>query len=383
MSLIPVIGIGQVSALGVGVEAARSGLRRQDVLPGISDLSDSTLRLPVFTSPGEFPGELNRALGMLLCAVKEALSNSGVDLPQATKSLRIGAVVGTTVLANLHNLKFCGGLREKAPGLDGAPFREYVDSSPADYLKRRLGLNGPALAVSNACTSSTDAIGIARLWIESGVCDMVIAAGVDTLEAGPLDGFNALGVFSKEPCRPFDAKRSGLNLGEAAAAIVMCAPEIQKGRWAVAGYANRSDANHITQPMPSGEYLEMATHSALSQASIQPSEIAFVNAHGTGTEANDRVEGQTLARIFGEGVRYHSTKGLTGHTLGAAGALEAVLVMLMLQDRCAVRSCRFAELPEKIPFPPLVEDMTFEGEYALSTSLAFGGSNSALVIKAC
>lgn len=381
MSSVPVIGIGQVSALGIGIAAAREELYHQSVLPTISDIKDSTLCLPVFMAPGAFEGELNRPTGMLMCAVREALTTAGIDLTDAMRTLKIGAVVGTTVLANLHDLQFCAKLRDNAPNLNGAPFREYVDSSPADYIHKRLGLNGPAITVSNACASSADAIGIAKLWLESHICDVVIAAGIDTLEAGPLDGFNALGVFSKKSCTPFDANRSGLNLGEAAAALVMAAPNIGTTLCSIAGYASRADANHITQPMPSGEYLEIAIRRAIEQAEISPAEIDFVNAHGTGTEANDRVEGQTLHRIFGDTLRYHSTKGLTGHTLGAAGALEAVLSIIMLQKKNAVRSCRFCELPEDIPVAPLVADTAIQGNYALSTSLAFGGANSAIVIK--
>ena len=381
MSAVPVIGIGQVSALGTGIAAARSALYAQNVLPTLSDIKDSTLRLPVFMAQGDFPNELNRPLDMLMHAVEEALEMAEINLSDAMTTLKIGAVVGTTVLANLHDLEFCGKLRDKAPNLDGKPFRDYVDSSPADYLHKRLALNGPALTVSNACASSADAIGIAKLWIESHVCDIVIAAGIDTIEAGPLDGFNALGVFSKAPCTPFDANRSGLNLGEAAAALILAAPGVRKSLCTIAGYANRADANHITQPMPSGEHLESAVRRALEQAEISPDEIDFVNAHGTGTEANDRVEGQTLCRIFGDSLRYHSTKGLTGHTLGAAGALEAILSMIMLQEKRAVRSCRFRELPEDIPVAPLTEDTEIDGNFALSTSLAFGGANSAIVIK--
>ncbi|MCQ2403096.1 MAG: beta-ketoacyl-[acyl-carrier-protein] synthase family protein [Lentisphaeria bacterium] len=380
MTPIPVIGIGQVSALGRGIDAAREGLFRQDVLPHESRVEDSTLRLPIFTVGGDF-GHPIRSLGMLLGAVQEALENAQLATEESRQGLRIGVIAGSTVLCNLHHLKFCAALRQGQATENPRPYRDYVDSSPADFLHWTLALNGPALTVSNACTSSADAIGIGCLWLECGLCDAVIAVGIDILGAGPLDGFHALGVFSHEPCRPFDAARNGLNLGEAAAALILGSPGKFSSSYQVAGYSSHADANHITQPLASGKYLEQTIREALTLAEIPPDAIGFINAHGTGTEANDRVEGQTLARVFGPSLKYHSTKGLTGHTLGAAGALEAIFCLLMLEAQTAVRSCRFQNLPEDIPFAPLMADTPFDRTCALSTSLAFGGANSALVLQ--
>ncbi|MBO4620120.1 MAG: beta-ketoacyl-[acyl-carrier-protein] synthase family protein [Victivallales bacterium] len=382
-----VIGMGAVSALGVGLDATAKQLREQRVAPHPVTRFASTLKVPVFEVP--HPGNPSRAGGnaiqWLEMAVEEALREAQLDTPESREGLRIGVCVGSTVLCQLHDLDFCAKLRTGEAIDDPTPYRNYVDASPAEWLKRNYSLTGPALTVSNACTSSADALGIARLWLLAGQCDLVIAAGTDSLETGPLDGFHALGVCSPTPCRPFDAMRSGLNLGEGAAVVVLVREDspllaTHPSDIALCGYGKSADASHITQPLPSGDYLEKAIRDALREANIEPSQIGFVNAHGTGTEANDRVEGQTLARVFGETLHYHSTKGLTGHTLGAAGALEFVFTALMLRSGVAVRSHGFSQLASELTIPPLIEDTNIDAQYALSTSLAFGGSNTALVV---
>ncbi|MBR4124962.1 MAG: beta-ketoacyl-[Victivallales bacterium] len=383
-----VIGMGTVSALGVGLAATAEQLRMQRVSPHPVTRFVSTLKVPVFEVP--HPGNPSRAGGnaiqWLEMAIDEALREAHLETSEARTGLRIGVCVGSTVLCQLHDLEFCAKLRSGEEIGDPTPYRDYVDASPAEWLQRNYKLMGPALTVSNACTSSADALGIARLWLLAGQCDVAIAVGTDSLETGPLDGFHALGVCSPTPCRPFDANRAGLNLGEGAAAVVLVREDspllaTHPSDIALCGYGKSADASHITQPLPSGDYLEKAIRDALREANIEPSQIGFVNAHGTGTEANDRVEGQTLARVFGESLRYHSTKGLTGHTLGAAGALEFVFTALMLRDGVAVRSHGFAQLAPELPIPPLIEDTNIDAQYALSTSLAFGGSNSALILR--
>ena len=387
MQEVRVIGMGAVSALGVGLSATAEQLRKQNVSPHPVTRFDSTLKVPVFEVPhsGNPSRPGGNAIQWLEMAVEEALHEARLESAEARSGLRIGVCVGSTVLCQLHDLEFCAKLRTGEGIDDSTPYRNYVDASPAEWLQRKYDLSGPVLTVSNACTSSADALGIARLWLLAGQCDLAIAAGTDSLETGPLDGFHALGVCSPVPCRPFDASRTGLNLGEGAAVVVLVREDspllaTHPSDIALCGYGKSADASHITQPLPSGDYLEKAIRDALREAEIEPSQIGFVNAHGTGTEANDRVEGQTLARIFGETLRYHSTKGLTGHTLGAAGALEFVFTALMLRSGVAVRSHGFSQLAPELTIPPLIEDTSIEAHYALSTSLAFGGSNSALVV---
>jgi 3-oxoacyl-(acyl-carrier-protein) synthase len=215
---------------------------------------------------------------------------------------------------------------------------------------------------------------------------VVIVGGADELNRVPLAGFNSLGVCGTVPCSPFDAERRGLNLGEGAGIMVLEADGHAARRGAaglveVSGYGAAADGYHITAPRPDGAGLKSAIDGALRVAGISAAEVDFINAHGTGTDSNDRCEGQVLAELFGSGVRYLSTKRFTGHTLGAAGALELIFTAVMLRRGVVPPSAGFSGLPEDIPFPPLTETFTGSFSNALSVSLAFGGCNSAVVLR--
>ena len=319
---------------------------------------------------------------LLRMALEEALEGAGLDR-ERLRGRRVGVAMGTTTACQLNNVTFYAALRARqnpAP----APFLHFLTGNPAELIHRELDLDGPQVTVSNACTSGADAIGLAHLWLQQGLCDIAIAGGTDELNKVPLDGFNALGVCSPEPCRPFDATRRGLNLGEGAGVLVMARENAGLQRhtpFTVNGFGKTADAFHITQPNPEGTELEKAIRNALSQAGANAGDLAFINAHGTGTQANDLAEATVFARLFPDGVPYMSTKALTGHTLGAAGAIEAIFTLLMLEEQRAARSHRFATLPEGFAFPPLRENLPLHGvRLALSTSLAFGGANTALAL---
>ncbi len=380
MTMVSVYSAGCISALGAGLDATEAALYSDTPhLPAQVDRFQTALNLPVFAAPGPVPDESvpgGYTMQLLRAALDEAMERGGLTAAGLQKA-RVGVCIGTTVACQLNNIPFYSELRSgNTPPAE--PFRNYILGNPAEWIRNHYGLNGPALTVSNACASGTDAIGIGMLWIEAGLCDMVIAGGCDELNKVPYDGFNALGVCSGTPCRPFDASRDGLNLGEGAGVVIL-GKESVKAQFAVAGFGKSADAYHITQPALDGNGLERAIRTALG--TLPPDRIAFINAHGTGTPTNDKVEADVLARVFGPDVRFMSTKPLTGHTLGAAGAIEFILSMLMLKNGKAVRSVRFAEKPADMPCMPLTADLMIpDAEYALSTSLAFGGSNSAVVI---
>lgn len=381
-------GAGIISALGNDISATLNNLYGTNpVLPELSSRVETTLQLPVFEVNGILPeAGLPGGFTMQLIqiALAEALDNAKLTFKDL-QNRRVGVCIGTTVACQLNDIPFYAALRS-GNGAPSAPFRNYIEGCPAEWIRRKYALNGPALTVSNACSSGADAIGIGMTWIRNDVCDLVIAGGADELNKVPLDGFNALGVCATEPCRPFDANRSGLNLGEAAGMVILesmqsSAQRGSAGCFAAAGFGKSADAYHITQPDSSGRGLEMAIMASLQSAGITPNNIGFVNAHGTGTPLNDRVEAQTLTRVFGNQVKYSSTKAMTGHTLGAAGAIEFILSMLMLIKQKVAKNHRFEALSDEIPCPPLTKTTAINAEYALSVSLAFGGSNSALVIR--
>ena len=381
-----VLGIGVISAIGANVAETRRNLYAESPrLPALPRRIQTTLPLPVFEVEGVVPDETQPGgftMQLLRIALEEALDNAGIS-KETLKTRKVGVVIGTTVACQLNNIPFYAELRAgHSPSPE--PLQRYIDGNPAEWIHRTYGLNGPAVTVSNACSSGADAIGIAHLWLQQGKCDLVIAGGADELNKVPLDGFNALGVCSPEPCRPFDANRRGLNLGEAAGVLLLGNPPSPLTRpthWTIAGFGKTSDAFHITQPDPAGTGLERAIRNAVKMAQIPLEEVAFVNAHGTGTQANDAVESTVFARVFPQGVPFLSTKALTGHTLGAAGAIEAIFTLLMLEEQRVPCSVRFETAGSDMPATPLRAPLTLHNaRYALSTSLAFGGSNSVLAL---
>ena len=381
---ILITGMGVVSAAGTGVAASLESMEAGERNIGSVSLFSSPVDLPVFEvrdlPPRTIPGKM-RTLELLEMALDEALADAG--LPD-TDGLRIGVALGTSVACQLNDLGFYSTFREQhaAPmdSVDG-----FLEGNLAEATARRLGLDGPTMVVVNACSSGTDAIGAAMSWLNAGLCDIAIAGGADEMNRIPLCGFNALGVASDAPCAPFDGNRKGLNLGEGAGALILETDESAARRGVssklrICGYGSSADAYHLTAPHPEGEGLVRAINFALAQAGIQPSDIAFVNAHGTSTPDNDKVEGKTLQKVFGSDVTVLSTKGYTGHTLGAAGGIEAVFAASGLFKGWIPGSAGFQTMDEEIGLVPTLGKTDISGRYALSTSLAFGGNNAALVI---
>jgi 3-oxoacyl-(acyl-carrier-protein) synthase len=315
-------------------------------------------------------------------AVDEALAEAGIgsELPQ----LRVGVCLGTTVASQLNSIPFYDAYRRTGqPALD--PLYDYFKANLATAVAESYSLIGPRMTVVNACSSGTDAIGVACSWLRAGLCDLAIAGGADELSQVPLAGFWSLGVMSGKPCAPFDRDREGLNLGEGAGVLILESAAHARARgqhpdWAVAGFGAACDAYHLTAPHPEGRGLQRAIETALAQAGVAPSQIAFINAHGTATLDNDRVEAGVIARVFGDRTPFLSTKGHTGHTLGAAGGLEAVFTVLALRHGWIPASAGFENQGDDMPIAPVRQRTEFDGQYAMSTSLAFGGNNAALLI---
>lgn len=385
-SKVCIAGCGCLSNAGDGIRNTLAGLYG-DVPPPrrASRRIGTTLDLPVFELEHFSSESPSRGMALLDRALAEALENAGAT-ERILQRARVGVCIGTTVGVQLNDLEFYRTLKEGQPTSFDA-LDTFLEGTPSERLRERLRLTGPEATISNACASGADAVAASALWIEAGLCDLVIAGGVDELSRVPIAGFHALGVTSPEPCRPFDAERKGLNLGEGAGVVLLASPAWAKklrnghdSRWVLAGCGSSADAYHITSPHPEGLGLERAIRQALSRAGLQPGQIAFLNAHGTGTRSNDACECAVFRHLFGDRVRYLSTKGKTGHTLGAAGTLELIFTLLMLREGVLPPSAGFRSAGEDIPVPPVAETTEFSGAFALSTSLAFGGCNSALIV---
>jgi len=381
---ILITGLGAISALGLGCDETLCSFENEIINSSIPTLFESSIKKPVFQVkeiPEKWARYKMRTHSLALVAVYEALTDARL---LDVDNLKIGVCLGTTVAAQLNDIEFYSEFKNfgKAP-LDAA--YRYLNGNLADFVANEFNLNGPKLTVVNACSSGTDAIGIAIAWLNANICDVVIAGGADELNKVPYLGFNSLGIYSDNSPKPFDAKRDGLNLGEGAGILILEKENVAKNRGIYsnlfcAGYATFADGYHLTAPRPDGSCLEKAIRKSVDEAKINFSDIAFVNAHGTSTMNNDFVEGRVLKKLFGDNLIFFSSKGYTGHTLGAAGGLEAVFCALALKKKWIPKSIGFENVDEKILIAPVSKKTTFSGKYSLSTSLAFGGNNSALII---
>ncbi|MCF8045327.1 MAG: beta-ketoacyl-[acyl-carrier-protein] synthase family protein [Desulfarculaceae bacterium] len=381
---VVITGMGIISALGRSAVECLEGLSKEGTPPAAPDIPGCTVTKPSFGAelPSGRDTEKGRTLALAGHAFEQAVNQAGLEVSAGE---RTGICAGTTVASQLNDIEFYSRYRKGTVESYDAVHR-YLAGNPAEALKRDYGLGGPAMTVVNACSSGTDAVGTAMAWLNSGRCDAVIAGGADELNRVPLSGFNALGILSDSPCRPFDADRDGLNLGEGAAFLVLETLSSAKARGAAPmaecrAWATASDAYHLTSPRPDGLGLETAVTKALNRAGISGKRIGFINAHGTGTQTNDRTEGLVFGKLFKSSVKIYSTKGHTGHTLGAAGAIEAVLTVLSLQRQWLPASRGYADFDENVGIRPVEKEQAIHAEYAMSTSLAFGGMNSVLIFK--
>jgi 3-oxoacyl-[acyl-carrier-protein] synthase II len=337
------------------------------------------------------PLRLSLADRFAVAAAREAVTRATIDIGRCRE--RTGVYFGTSTGGTLETEVYLETLfaamaaRGKPPSTSLLASQQ--NNGPGDAVARDLGIGGPVQTVSAACASGAMAIGDAVRAIRRGEVDVAIAGGSDSLCRLTYAGFNALRAVDERPCRPFRGDRAGLSLGEGAAALLLEPLERALARGArplalATGEAATCDAYHMTAPHPEGMGAAEAIRGALADARLDPSEIDFVNAHGTGTQINDAAECAALVAVFGDrapDLPVTSTKALVGHLLGTAGALEAVATILCLFNG------EVHPMPDVGPTHPGIRLRLVLGRplrlararHALSTSLAFGGANAALV----
>jgi len=389
---VAVTGIGCLCAAGLTLQEcmnsmARGGCRPQP--PSRFSSSHATI-YPVFeickmpsAKKNGLQSDIMLTAEFALTAAEEALDNAGLNR-KMLQGKKVGVCVGTTVGSAMNNEEFYRDYRSSGrPPMDA--ITRFLNSNPAKVIADRYGLPGPCQTVVNACSSGTDAIGIGAGWVRSGFCDVVIAGGADELCRVTYNGFISLMITDPAPCRPFDFNRRGLNLGEGAAMLVLestvhCRKRNQKPRAMVLGCGSACDAYHLTTPTPDGGGLKRAITAALAHCPEPAENIAFINAHGTGTPDNDKVESQVLHQLFA-GVPFLSTKGYTGHTLGAAGAIEAAFTIAGLEAGRIPASAGFQAPDPELPANPVQQQTAVTGTIAVSQSLAFGGNNAVVIFR--
>ena len=276
------------------------------------------------------------------------------------------------------------------PGDDGAPAfpadlaRPIVHTphSLGDFVREATGLRGPVVTVATACSSSAKVFAQAARLVHAGIVDAALVGGVDTLCGSVLYGFNALQLVSREPCRPFDARRDGLSLGEAGgfALLERSGTGGDPGGLQLRGYGESSDAHHMSAPHPDGLGAQLAMRDAIARAGIAPGDVGYLNLHGTATPANDSVEARAVAALFPPGLHAASSKGWTGHTLGAAGIVESVFALLALAHGLLPGTLNSSE-PDAACGPQVrFGNAQADGlRFAMNNSFGFGGNNCSLV----
>ncbi|MDP2834461.1 MAG: beta-ketoacyl-[acyl-carrier-protein] synthase family protein [Pseudomonadota bacterium] len=298
---------------------------------------------------------------------------------------RVGVVLGTSTSGIAEGEAAIAALDRDGAMPAKFDYASQEIGTAAPFLARHLGLLGPAYTVSTACTSSAKALVSARLLLAAGVCDAVLAGGVDSLCRLTVSGFTALESVSPERCNPMSANRCGINIGEGAALFLLTR---ETAPIALLGHGETSDAHHISAPHPEGLGAEAAMRVALHDAGLKPADIAYVNLHGTATPKNDEMESRAMRRVFSADTPASSTKPLSGHTLGAAGATEIAFCWLALSDDNARLPPHVWDGVADPALPPLHLVQTGERmrsekpRVVMSNGYAFGGSNVSLIIGA-
>jgi len=296
---------------------------------------------------------------------------------------RVGVFVGTST-AGVMQTELAYRERDPVSGAlpDSFQYETTHNSfSVADYVRQRCGLKGPAVALSSACASSAKAFGSARRMLAAGLIDAAVVGGTDSLCLTTLYGFHSLQLSSPAPCRPFDVARDGISIGEAAAfALLRRAPDdLDRDAVLLLGVGESSDAYHMSSPHPEGLGARRAMQSALATAALDPTDIDYINLHGTGTPSNDRSESQAVTSVFGATTPCSSTKGATGHTLGAAGALEAVISALSIRHGLMPGGLHTNRIDPTLTAHYIRENKRVPVTRVLSNSFGFGGTNCSLI----
>lgn len=395
-----VTGVGIISAIGFNKEEcasslieSRSGIgsisfletRLKDEMP-VAEIHASNKILSEIAGPADISVKSRTAL-LGIIAAKQAMSDAQIN---DINEFRTGLISATTVGGMHLSEKF---FREYIKNSSSGRLRDIITHDCADSTERiadTIGIKDYISTISTACSSSANAILFGTRLIENGILDRVLVGGVDSLTVFTLNGFNTLLILDKTGCKPFDENRNGLTLGEGAGFLMLESESIvnksgKKILCKIAGYGNACDAFHQTASSPEGDGALSSMQKAITKANLTPGLIDYINAHGTGTRNNDLSEGRAIKKLFGTRVPpFSSTKSFTGHTLGAAGAIEAVFCVMALDNHWIYPNLHFTSEMTDLGLSPVI---TFKSDMPLrnimSNSFGFGGNNTSLVFSAC
>ena len=391
---VAVVAAGIVSPLGVGLDETLASLREgRDCVTPVTTFPVENCRcqsagqvpddrLAACSERARHPERLHRVARMMILALGEALTQAPGFAPELT-------VVGTTSGGMTFGEEYYRGLKgERRLARHAASLiANYTPQKPVMDAQEAFGISAPCQIIANACASGSNAIGHAFNCVRSGRYQRILTGGYDALSELVFVGFDSLQASTAERCRPFDRERTGLVLGEGAGIFFLENLDAARNRGAkilaeIIGYGISTDNHHLTQPNPSGSGPRQAMEGALQSARIKAAEIDYINAHGTATPFNDAAEGKAIAEMF-DGVPVSSTKGMMGHSLGAAGAIEAVISLLALQDQLLPPNINFRSGDEGLDLN-IVANNSRPGKLrtVLSNSFGFGGTNASVILRA-
>ena len=391
-----IAGVGAISSVGNNVSESLAALENEQAGMGemvyLNSIYGTTLPVAEVKLSNELLAQrlglsiaISRTAMLAMMAAKEALDNAQI---QDLKAWRTGFISANTVGGMDRTEQFFkvfladrtkGKLRDVVHHECG-----FITELVADYL----GIRNYVSTISTACSSSANSIFFAARLIRNNILDVVIAGGTDALTKFTVNGFNTLMILDQQWCKPFDENRKGLNLGEGAGYVVLVSERVAAGLKSIpvcklSGYCNANDAYHQTASSPDGTGSFLAMKGALERSGLLPSDIDYINLHGTGTQNNDIAEGTAIKRLFGPDYpKMSSTKSFTGHTLGASGGLEAVFSVLALRNNLVYPNLRIETAMKELPFIPekkIIRDADVKN--VLSNSFGFGGNCSSLIFS--
>jgi 3-oxoacyl-(acyl-carrier-protein) synthase len=390
---IAVTGIGIISAIGNGAEDNFRALMEKRTGIGKATVLDSTLtKTHLFGEIKHTDAQLRDMLGwegtavsrtslLSAVAIREAIRNAGIELSE------VGLISATSVSGMDRSESFLGDFLVHGNASEVERITTHDGGTTTRQVAHHFGIGGPINTISTACSSGVNAIAMGARMLRQGMVQRVIVGGTDGLCRLTANGFNSLMILDTEWCRPMSADRAGLNLGEGAAYLVLEPLEVAEARGAkvlatVSGWANTNDAYHQTASSPDGDGAFRSMKLALEKAGLSTSDISYINAHGTGTPNNDQSESIAIDRLFGA-VKppISSTKAYTGHTLAAAGAIEAVFSVMALQHQRLLPNLNHSVPIAENDWLPVLEPKEAKLNHVLSNSFGFGGNNSSVVLS--
>lgn len=380
------------TALGRGLAAQRHAIHHQQTGLRLCDLNDVDLQTWIGRVDGVEDVMLPPTLEDYRCRnnqlawmglEQDDFRQQVAEVARHYGSQRIGVFMGTST-SGIQQTEQAYGLAAPDQAL-GAGFNYRTTQnifSLGDFVARALDLEGPVQVISTACSSSAKVFAAAYRHMAAGLCDAAVVGGVDSLCGMTLYGFNSLQLVSTSPCRPADVNRDGLSIGEAAGFALLEWKRPQYAGPCLLGYGESADAYHMSSPHPQGLGAAMAMGRAMAGSGLTSSEIDYVNLHGTATPVNDLSESHGLLKVFTSDPACSSTKGFTGHTLGAAGIVEAVFCCLALEEQYVPSSLNTLELDDQIRLNIVLQGRERQLKYVMSNSFGFGGSNACLIFGA-